>query len=377
MSIKLNIESLKSLVKTRRDNTIFLSKGSYSGKIFPDKSGNLISNEIRVYVIPTRSESGDIVSRSFRYYEGNPIETALKSLAKEGYLGGSAWRYEARPMVKFYFYVVDAPSRKDGEIPNGPHLAILTGSRKIGALKDFLNKFLFPGAKSGNKKPISEEDLLRSLKKVESYFDPSFPNYGFEIYIQEKSEGSGVVVVPRTDLEIPAFEVPDWCEDVNTAYIDSRPEWTPTPEYEAEVKKATASFVDLAIEGLLNPKASEEVASRRRANSTTYVSRPSSSKLPPFEEGEEGDHHEVLTLPPQPASEAPRTSSATPSSGIEIRNTEEDLDAPRYPPTDPRSGGPDVILLDKGQIPLCFGHFDSRLAKCRACTSARYCAAAS
>lgn len=377
--VKLNLDNIKNIKPAaRNDYLLFLRVGSYSGKIFVDPQGNILSNAIKVHHIPYRNANGDVVYRNFRYYPGNPIEQALKQLSEEGYLGGASWKYEPRLVVKFYFYAVDFPEDHKNANP-GPYLAVLRGASKVRDLREFLDENFFSAE--------TEEELQKRIEEAAPYFDPSYPTPGITIKLKDKKGGGGVFLKVNNAISVPAFEPPDWWAPLDDIYIPSHESWQPTKEYIQELEQVAESFYRLGVEGYLNPKVADEISKKKLSERVSFpravplAPKAKPEDEPPWQDDEEeapfergAGRNPVQT--PSPQKLEVKREKATSGVEVEVVKTEVDLGVgERYHPKDERAGGPYRIFLDVSGLPLCYGNFDSSVPKCRACTYSRFCVA--
>ncbi len=359
------------LKKNSSSYTYFLSEGVYKGKILLDKEGRIISDVAPYYRVPYLN-NGEVSYRMVRDYPGNPIREVIKSLSEQGLLSSSGWNFDVRPVAKFLAYLHEAPP-SDKNFEPGVYVVPMTAKYLINGFQAFVAS-IFSSAKN-------QEDIYKIWEAVKPYFDPASPNYGMVFNVKKGKGGTFAISTMHGIINIPPFEVPSWAleSDLNQLWVPTNPDWYPTTEYKQEVERLAEGFYELAITGRLS--------GGKRGEATTIPTRPkgldetlkgfprnpmvsSPSNIPseeelPFRSGA-GYGSSVSVSQPQKAN----------SGGVPMVKTEV-VTEERFSPHDPRSGGPEAIHLDATGLPLCYGHIDTSLKKCRSCSFAKNCLQAS
>jgi len=360
--LRQGLEKIKALRSSERLPLLFARECAILGKILLDKEGNVMSNVASYYKVPYNSPDGGIAYKYIRKYPGSPIERVYKELVDLGVLGGSAWKYADFSIAKFYLYIYSINPKTD-EDNTGLHIFVLRNRTQIESFRIAISSLI----------PDNGEDLdLDAVyADVSRAFDPNHPNSGFSINISKAANGKGLVLTlaQTNSIRGKSIELPDWYYEtsLDEAWLDTSPDWRPTPEDISEHEELADQFRTLGLSGRLNSVAAERAYSGGvavSAGSTPARAIPVSPQP---------------VNPPTPPSPAPNPPNPTPKRtkiGLTVRQVSE---VPPHPvePEDPRAGGPNELIVGPDGTPVCFSKVNPDLPKCISCNFLKDCLVAS
>jgi hypothetical protein len=364
--LKNSLEKIKSLRTEERLPLLFAKESSLLGKILLDKDGNVMSNVASYYRVPYNAPDGGIAYRYVRKYPGSPIERVYNEIVNAGVLGGQAWKYGDFSIAKFYFYVYSINPKPEEE-KHGLHVFVLKNRTQIESFRVAIASLV----------PNDDEniDLDQVYRDVSRAFDPAHPNSGFSLSINKAANNKGLVltVTQTNSIRGKTVELPDWYYDtpLDNAWLDTTPEWKPSPEEIAEHEELAEQFRVLAFSGRLNP-----VAADRAYSQSAPVTEPPSRAVPV----------RPTTSISNPAPSAPSQSVPPPTSSTRLKSAKglkvryaapEEVPPFSLPPDDPKAGGLDELVLGPDGVPLCFGNIKPELPKCMRCSHLTECLNAS
>jgi hypothetical protein len=103
-------------------------------------------------------------------------------------------------------------------------------------------------------------------RDVSRAFDPDHPNSGFSLSINKAANNKGLVltVTQTNSIRGKTVELPEWYYEtsLDTAWLDTTPEWKPSAEEVAEHEELAEQFRVLAFSGRLNPVAADRAYSQ-------------------------------------------------------------------------------------------------------------------
>jgi hypothetical protein len=363
-----NLNKVKESVK-KVDYVHFLREGQYKGKIIVGRGSKLISGVAPFYRVPVMNQNGEISTRMVRDYPGNPVGEVFKKLTEQGLLAGDGWRYDRKPIAKFLAFLAEAPATVKDFTP-GVYVIPLTSKYLLEGYRSYILS-LFGWQKS-------KKELLETWQEMAPYFDPDVPNAGFVFTVKSGKSGSFAVTHTKI-IKLPPIEIPSWAleSDLDDIWIPTSPDWTPSEEYHKEAERLAEEFYRLGMSGALAGKnergekagPTSALKALSRISGVSAGPQPSSYHNPAAVEEENLPFNRGVASPTG-AGAQPRTRE------VSVVHTDFQGEE-RFAPDDPRSGGPDAIYLDANGIPICFGHINPSLVKCRSCSQARDCLSSS
>jgi len=366
--LRNSIEKIKALKSEERLPLLFARESSLLGKILLDKEGNIVSNVASYYRVPYNAPDGGIAYRYVRKYPGSPIERVYNEMVNAGVLGGQAWKYADFSLAKFFFYVYSINPKPEEE-KHGLHVFVLKNRTQIESFRVAISSLI----------PNDEEniDLDQVYRDVSRAFDPAHPNSGFSIAISRAANNKGLVltVTQTNSIRGKNVELPEWYHEtpLDSAWLDTSPDWRPTPEEIAEHEELSEQFRILALSGRLNPAAAERAYSQ-----SAPVNEPPSRAVPVRPTA--SVPNTVNAVPNTPSQSVPPTSPTRlkTAKNLTVRHAApEEVPPFSLSPDDPRAGGPDELVIGPDGVPVCFGNIKPELPKCMRCTYLTECLNAS
>jgi hypothetical protein len=364
--LRNSIEKIKALKSEERLPLLFAKESSLLGKILLDKEGNIVSNVASYYRVPYNAPDGGIAYRYVRKYPGCPIERVYNEMVNAGVLGGQAWKYADFSLAKFFFYVYSINPKPEEE-KHGLHVFVLKNRTQIESFRVAISSLI----------PNDEEniDLDQVYRDVSRAFDPAHPNSGFSIAISRAANNKGLVltVTQTNSIRGKSVELPDWYYEtsLDTAWLDTSPDWKPTPEEMAEHEELAEQFRILALSGRLNPAAAERAYSQ-----SVPVTEPPSRAVPVRPAAPASNP--VPSAPSQPAPTTTPPARLKTAKDLKVRHAApEEVPPFALSPDDPGAGGPNELVLRPDGVPVCFGNIKPDLPKCMKCPHLTECLTAS
>ena len=366
--LKNSLEKIKSLKSEERLPLLFARESSLLGKILLDRDGNVMSNIASYYRVPYNAPDGGIAYKYVRKYPGSPIERVYNEVVNAGVLGGQAWKYGDFSIAKFYFYVYSINPKPEEE-KHGLHVFVLKNRTQIESFRVAIASLV----------PNDDEniDLEQVYRDVSRAFDPAHPNSGFSLSINKAANNKGLVltVTQTNSIRGKTVELPDWYYDtpLDAAWLDTAPDWKPSPEEIAEHEELAEQFRVLAFSGRLNP-----VAADRAYSQSAPVNEPPSGAVPVRPAA--SVPNTVNAVPNTPSQSVPPTSPTRlrTAKNLTVRHAApEEVPPFSLSPDDPRAGGPDELVIGPDGVPVCFGNIKPDLPKCMKCPHLTGCLTAS
>lgn len=223
-----------------------------SGKLVSDRDGQIIAADW-FHQLPVLVD-GQVRRRYYRYYPGNPIESTIEQLEREGRLRESeAWKYKKKYLTKVLFLptkVVKGTSR--WLQPNRPTLIYFWGPGRHRSFLHSLKAMLTSG--------LSEEYL-----NLDTFFDP-FVQESHRVEIVFTPGKDGTLLVHSSPAPYrPPERLPEELRDfsIHDLGIPTHPDWSPE---ESEYEEAVELFQEFLLRGNSAPgrllKSKEETPNR-------------------------------------------------------------------------------------------------------------------
>jgi hypothetical protein len=368
--LKNSLEKIKSLKSEERLPLLFAKESSLLGKILLDRDGNVMSNIASYYRVPYNAPDGGIAYKYVRKYLGSPVERVYNEVVNAGVLGGQAWKYADFSIAKFYFYVYSINPKPEEE-KHGLHVFVLKNRTQIESFRVAIASLV----------PNDDEniDLDQVYRDVSRAFDPAHPNSGFSLSINKAANNKGLVltVTQTNSIRGKTVELPDWYYDtpLDNAWLDTTPEWKPSPEEIAEHEELAEQFRVLAFSGRLNPVAADRAYSQS-VQSVPVTETP--SRAVPVRPATASVSNSVPSAPSQPAPTPNFPTRLKAAKDLKVRHAApEEVPPFALSPDDPRAGGPNELVLGPDGVPVCFGNIKPDLPKCMKCPHLTECLTAS
>jgi hypothetical protein len=367
--LKNSLEKIKALRTEERLPLLFAKESSLLGKILLDRDGNVMSNIASYYRVPYNAPDGGIAYKYVRKYPGSPIERVYNEIVNAGVLGGQAWKYGDFSIAKFYFYVYSINPKPEEE-RHGLHVFVLKNRTQIESFRVAISSLV----------PNDDEniDLDQVYRDVSRAFDPDHPNSGFSLSINKAANNKGLVltVTQTNSIRGKTVELPEWYYEtsLDTAWLDTTPEWKPTAEEVTEHEELAEQFRVLAFSGRLNPVAADRAYSQS-VQSVPVTETP--SRAVPVRPAASASNS-VPSASSQPAPTTTFPARLKTAKDLKVRHAApEEVPPFALSPDDPRAGGPNELVLGPDGVPLCFGNIKPDLPKCMKCPHLTECLTAS